>query len=243
MTTTIQDKLYEVVNKSSKGCDTFNTTNAALIDAGLQLPQRPNDKILEAERESARKAKLEAESKEAFNAACRLFWDKVIALLPEDMKKLTRATFFSSQSILGYDGPYRETRGEVEVYRQNSWDYYGRGKLRVVIGDYGRKTLLLSKTQDISKLSTETELITKVVKALTERFEREKHREEAKIVADNLRAQGDKAYKENEAVFNSLGIFSPYNVKANQYGAYNCSISFTGDIEQWKKLAEFISKL
>lgn len=237
MTTEIFDGItYQIVDSSSKACKQSNESNKATIEAGITFPLRPLASILCKEKEAEQRAKVEADSLMAFKRFSTQFWDAVVATLPEEMKKAAKIDGVS----IRFENAF-EARGEVEIYQKSRYCYSSSSPrtLRIVVGNYGNKSLICSKTQNISLLHTETEKIEKVASALKDRYNAEMAKVRRDTESKDSEARVKKVVEDNKTLFDSVGL-SYYNVKEAGEGRYRAAIAVSATLDQWKKLADLL---
>lgn len=228
-------ELFKYVDKSTKECEAINAANKSLIECGLEIPCKPSAAIVRKEEEEKKRQALAIGEENRFNECCEKFWQEVKKLLPESTQKQAeiKGKFFRFSN--------HAEGAEVRIYESyhTSWSRTPSGRtLRVESSGYGRKKIFKSKTQDIALLHTEAETVKKVADLLTESHRIKVSQDDFSSAKARRSANGEKAYRENKAEFDALGI-SQCGLTGED-GIFKAQLTIEATVEQWKAIAAII---
>lgn len=225
---------FTIVEKSSAECNKLNAANKELIDLGLSNPLKPSEAVLQSEKLAVQRKRLEADNAKQFAAHCKTFLDAVLNLSPQNV--IPEATV----DEFGLRFQSLRTCVKVEVYTPYRYGCDTK-TLRVVIttGWSTKSKIYKSKTQDISKLAFEVELIKKVSDEVNSRVAREL----AIMTHDNEAARkskaGGTAFEQNLQTFKAVGA-SDYNMSADGPAITCEKLTITATLDQWKQIAAIL---
>ena len=213
----------KTVPQSSEWCATTNAANKELIELGLVQEVQPSPEIRAQELAAIRAGK----SKEDFNIGCVAFLQAVVALLKDKAKAL--ADVYPGDAKQNYS-PRLRFKGmsgscTVEV------ELYDRSYLRVVIGNYGTKTIYKSKV-GIAILAGEKTLVERTAKEVGQRVENELQNQEWRAATDRNNARRDELFQGSKAMFETVGISYSYQVNLSNEMLHSDKVHFSGNLEQ-----------